>query len=91
MTYTICKTCGWIHFSVTQKYVDEENEKWKKYVKTLTTKQVKDFYGGSTEPYEYEKCFRCEGSYKNTKKATKKDLKKLGIGHTIQPILHYNE
>ena len=84
-----CKACGWIHFAVSARFIASANADWAKYVATLTKTQLKDYYGGNSAPYDYTKCFRCGGSYKNFRNLWKRD--KFPNGSTIQPVKDFKE
>jgi hypothetical protein len=89
--YLKCKQCGWISYKVSRKYAEEQVKSFNDYFKTLTKKRQKEFYGGKGADISgYEKCFRCNASYKDAKKPLKKDIDTI-YGSTIQPMIDPKE
>ena len=79
-----CKHCGWVHFSVSAKYVKQWAAEWVELFKTKD-KEWLALYGITDAPPTidlYLHCFRCGKTYKDMIPSTK-DVN----GHTVQPIL----
>jgi len=83
------QVCNWVSFNVSREYAETETKSFNKYFKTLPKKIQKEFYGGKGASITfYEQCFRCGGSYKNFKRALKKEIP---LGSTMQPIIDRKE
>jgi hypothetical protein len=87
-----CKNCGWIHFTVSAKYVHDWLREWVEFW-IKSTPETRDNYGmssGPPSPRIYLHCFSCGSNYKNFIRPTKLQLEKI-TGCTINPILDKNE
>jgi predicted nucleic-acid-binding Zn-ribbon protein len=88
MTYKLleCPKCGWVHFGISQKDVDQWLKDWQDRWPTMTIEDRKAYGltdGPPTIEQEYMKCFRCGNQKIEEFFESKKDL----FGHTIQPVL----
>lgn len=82
-----CNKCGWVSFQVSRQFALDEVTSFNKYFATLSKKDQDDHYGGKGATIEfYERCFRCDGNYKDFKDSVK-DV----TGHTINPVIDRNE
>ena len=84
-TLVECPKCGWVHFTVSERYVRNWEKEWAKVWPTLSD-SGRAAYGlpdGPPSRDGYLRCFRCGNSDLGTFFETKKVLQ----GHTVQPIL----
>ncbi len=82
-----CSKCGWVHFAVSEAYVQQWEKDWEAYWPTLD-EQGRENFGlpdGPPTRHGYLHCFRCGASHKQMKRGDSKGIS--GRGHTIQPIL----
>lgn len=86
-----CNKCGWVHFTVTTKYVKQWKKEWDETWLTMS-EESKEFYGCKNGPPTIEEnylcCNKCGNSYKDF--SLYFDYKKMH-GHTIGGILDKNE
>lgn len=83
--YLKCPHCNWLHFPVTREYAEAQVQLFNEYFKKLSKKEQKDLYGGNGASIKkYERCFRCNNSYRDFVVAKAKDVP---VGSTIQPII----
>ena len=78
-----CDKCGWLHFSVTEEYVQAWEKEWR-LLFLVMDKEWLAGYGIVNEPpnrKSYLKCFGCQK--KSNFFISKKDV----TGRTLQPIL----
>lgn len=87
--YRKCDSCGWIHFSVTRQYAEDEVKKFNDYYDTLTKEMQQENYGGrGSSIVSYERCGFCGGSYKNFVDALDSEIR---MGSTVSPIIEWNK
>lgn len=80
-----CNNCGWVSFEVTRQHAEEEVRRFNEYFNSLSPKQQQDYYGGKGAYIElYERCFLCDGSYKNFRDSKTEDYPE---GATLSPII----
>jgi uncharacterized C2H2 Zn-finger protein len=74
-----CPKCGWVHFAVTEEYVQKWEKEWQHYFNTSD----KETLDSPPTREGYLCCFRCGNTDRENFFITKKELN----GNTIQPIL----
>ena len=82
-----CNKCGWVHFTVSKKYVENWKKTWKKYCKEWPEEKLRSYGILNRQPpsaLPYYRCFLCRNSYKNFRPAKEGDCPD---GCTINPIL----
>lgn len=83
-----CNQCGWVHFGVSQDYVQKWKEEWEEYCKTKPDEWLECFGIKNRVPpsveEEYHKCFCCRGPHTNFREYKPGDCPD---GCTIQGIL----
>lgn len=80
-----CPKCGWVHFSVSEAYVQNWEKEWQHYFETWDKERL-EAYGITDAPPTregYLRCFNCGSKDIKSFFITNKDVG----GHTIQPIL----
>lgn len=82
-----CKGCGWVHFSVTREYAQNEVDTYMKYYNTFTDEE-KSQCGSPPEVSDYEKCKHCGGSHIDFRPSKPGDCPAIC---TINPILGKDE
>jgi hypothetical protein len=83
-----CKKCGWVYFSYTWEDCIMSIEKFNSYYYSLPNEN-RTMFSGPSSIENYKTC-GCGNSYKNFRDYDKKIDADIN-GHTISPILHYNE
>jgi uncharacterized C2H2 Zn-finger protein len=80
-----CPKCGWVHFSVSEEYVQNWEKEWQHYFNTWSKESLANFGITDSPPTreQYLYCFNCGNHDRDSFFITKKTLN----GHTIQPIL----
>lgn len=82
-----CNGCGWVHFSVTKEYAQNEVDKYMEYYNTFTDEEK----AKSRNPpvvEDYEKCQHCNGSYLDFRPSKPGDYPAIC---TLNPILGKDE
>lgn len=83
--YRTCNKCGWVHFSVTRTYAEDQIKEFNDYFQTLSKEDQMLFYRGNLASISsYEECFRCGNNYKNFRDSVTSEIPN---GSTIQPII----
>ena len=95
-----CTNCGWVHFGVSKKYMDQQAKEFAEYFNSsnLETKKLfwnEKYRGPIPDKYpidqhikSYFHCARCGESYKNFRESKENDCPD---GCTIGPILDFRE
>lgn len=85
MTNSTCNNCGWVHFTVTREYAEQQVIDFNAYYDALSPADQQSFYGGRKPSVQsYEHCFRCNNTYKDFRPSEPGDCPD---GCTIQPII----
>lgn len=79
-----CNDCGWVAFEVTREYAEKQVADFNAFY-DAAPKSTKRLYGHRGSITEYERCFRCGGSYKNFREFKKRDCP---VGCTLSPIIY---
>lgn len=86
--YVTCKKCLWIYFRVSYDHAEKEMNDFNRFFYSQTD-EVKALYGSKPSwMLNYDHCGRCGNSYKNFRRALKKEIPN---GSTISGILDFKE
>lgn len=61
MNYVTCIKCGWVSFSVSRKYAEEQIKKFSDYFDSLSKEKQKEFYNGKKFSLKDYSCMLCGG------------------------------
>jgi protein-arginine kinase activator protein McsA len=89
MKCVTCNTCGWVHFEVTLDQATKSIKEFNDYFDSLGVQQQYDYYGGRKSDMTcYDRCERCNSSYKEFRDSKEDDYPP---GCTVGPILKREE
>lgn len=80
-----CNKCQWVHFGVSEKYIDHWEKEWAERFKTMTP-ESRSHFGLTDRPptrEQYLQCFNCGNKDIDSFKTSNRDVS----GRTIQPVL----
>jgi hypothetical protein len=64
MNYVRCSKCSWFHIGIPRNEAEKEVKEFNQFYMNMP-KETRDNYGSPLSIDKYERCFRCNGSYKN--------------------------
>lgn len=82
-----CKACGWLHVPISRAVARAQVSEVKKYLNTLPPDERAAYSRGrGVSVDDYEKCFRCGGSYREFREAQPDEIP---LGVTVQVVIDY--
>lgn len=87
-----CKKCKWVHFSISMEFAKSETDKFINFYNTLDD-EGKSHYGDTTYKtlmHQYTHCMFCNSPHTNFRDYDETIDNNID-GHTINPIVHYEE
>ncbi len=87
ITHVVCSHCGWVHFSVSLAYAEEQIQAFDRYYQTLSQQAQSEYYGNKKATLkEYTDCNLCGQSGLTARLATQKEINQVA-GCTLGPLV----